>query len=214
MAVVPRSGTFGDRTRARVYTNTFELPLAFNANATIFHYDVISPGWEQKTEVKFSTLKGREILVRLQQDNPQIFNPVAAFDGKRNLFSFKRYSFASHSFQVQLDTDDGRRRPRLVLVIITFAREVNLEIFRNLREARIPKESLSSALNLLNVFIQAQPREIIYIMRQVSSNITDIPQIKNRSHHSSYGEECSKAFDQPLIELSLTWIRQSASCKF
>jgi hypothetical protein len=39
MAVEPRSGTLGDRTKARVFTNAFTLPLTFPANAKIFHYD-------------------------------------------------------------------------------------------------------------------------------------------------------------------------------
>ncbi|KAF7338663.1 Protein argonaute-2 [Mycena venus] len=120
--------------------------------------EVVTPKWEQKTEVKFSTIKMREIIVRLQQEKPQIFNPVGAFDGKYNLFSFTKYPFASQSFDVQLDMDDRRRQPKYVVVIVTFAREVNLEILRNLQNPAYKREDLSYAINLLNVFVQAQPK--------------------------------------------------------
>ncbi|KAF7359355.1 Protein argonaute-2 [Mycena sanguinolenta] len=152
-----RFGTFGDPTRGRVYTNAFELPLTFPPRTFIFHYDVvITPGWVPKTEVKFNAIKSRDIIVRLQQQEPRIFNPVGAFDGKRNLFSFKRYPFASQSFKVRLDTD-GQRQTKAVNVMVTYTREVDLQILRNLRQA--PHQQLSSTLNLLNVFVQAQPKK-------------------------------------------------------
>ncbi|KAJ7261360.1 Piwi domain-containing protein [Mycena haematopus] len=156
---VNRFGTLGDRTRGRVYTNAFVLPLTFptDSDARIFHYDVITPGWVPKTDLKFNAAKSRDIMVRLQQREPRIFNPVGAFDGKHNLFSFTRYPFAAQTFKVQLDTENGRRQPRAVNVTISFTREVNLQILRNLQQ--VTPQQLSSALNLLNVFVQAQPKK-------------------------------------------------------
>ncbi|KAJ6500471.1 Piwi domain-containing protein [Mycena sanguinolenta] len=151
-----RFGTIGNYTRGRVYTNAFVLPLTFPSHTSIFHYDVITPGWVPKAEVKFSAIKSRDIIVRLQQQEPRIFNPVGAFDGKRNLFSFRRYPFATQSFKVQLDTDE-RRQAKAVNVTVTYTREVDLQILRNLRQAS--PQQLSSALNLLNVFVQAQPKK-------------------------------------------------------
>ncbi|KAJ7349234.1 Piwi domain-containing protein [Mycena albidolilacea] len=134
-----RFGTLGDPTKALVYTNAYELP-SFHPNAIIHHYDVITPEWTQKTEVKFSEIKSRDIIVRLQQQEPRIFNPVggqsSAFDGKHNLFSFARYSLASSS-----ESLDSCSRFR---------------ILRDLRKAE--PQDVASAINLLNVFVQAQPK--------------------------------------------------------
>ncbi|KAJ7445738.1 hypothetical protein B0H11DRAFT_398467 [Mycena galericulata] len=206
-APLARFGTLGDRSKAHVWTNAFEMPLSVRPNATIFHYDAITPEWKQKTEVKFSVLKSQEIIVRLQQRETRIFNPVGAFDGRHNLFSFVRYPLesASQSFYLDLDKDE-QRRPRTVKVTVILVREVDLEILKRLRNAS--KDSISSALNLLNVFVQAQPKkDHLYNASSVfkfNKNTSDVVSIRPLELWRGVFQSVRPTFDRIVVNVDTT----------
>ncbi|KAK7023929.1 protein argonaute-2 [Favolaschia claudopus] len=150
---IPRHGTLGNPSKAHVWTNSFAFPLPLNSK--IIHYHEFKPNWTQKTEVKFGPARRRDIMVRLQQE--KTFNPVGAFDGKHNLYSAVKPLFSSNSqsFYIAFDKDDPRRRQ--VEVKIVCVGELDLSILRNLRSTN--PDQLSYAINMLNVFVQAQPKK-------------------------------------------------------
>ncbi|KAJ7470308.1 Piwi domain-containing protein [Mycena latifolia] len=153
-----RFGTSGIPTRATV--NVFELPIPWRAGQYIYHYSAIAPLWVQKTPIKIGSAKNREIIARLQTEESDTFQPIGSYDGKANLFSFADYKLPGNSFAVRFDQDHGATRasPKYVNVTITLARRVDLEILHRLKDQNIQDLSVHSALNLLNVFIQANPK--------------------------------------------------------
>ncbi|KAG5645900.1 hypothetical protein DXG03_005047 [Asterophora parasitica] len=69
----------------------------------VYHYDAILPLWDTGTrDFKLGNKKGSELVMRLQTTvRPDLFNPLGAYDGKKNLFSFQKYSVASEEICVE-----------------------------------------------------------------------------------------------------------------
>ncbi|KAK1215823.1 hypothetical protein PQX77_021549 [Marasmius sp. AFHP31] len=133
----------------------------------------ILPEWPTKpgVEARISKQKGIEVLQRLQTSiHPRYFPKLGAFDGKGNLFSFVRYNLnggdeISIKFSVPLDADsDARRNPKTVRVVIALVKSLDVSLLKGLWEGSRDSNILdttsgaSSCLNMLNLFVQAQPR--------------------------------------------------------
>ncbi|KAF9261759.1 Piwi-domain-containing protein [Marasmius fiardii PR-910] len=193
-----RFGTVGRPTR--VVVNAFRLN--WSSKSLVYHYAVrsqpfgpgtvsrssaITPEWPNKSGVvpKISKQKGIEVIQRLQTSlYPNIFTSLGAFDGKGNLFSFVQYNFGGPSIsfdRVPLDADSERRKPKTVKIILALVRTVNISLLRGLLEGRDDSSlrdetsDAGSCLNMLNMFVQAQPR------RQVSLHFST-------TKHASYVE--------------------------
>ncbi|KAL0580038.1 hypothetical protein V5O48_001973 [Marasmius crinis-equi] len=166
-----RYGNFGRPTTVTV--NAFKLN--WSRESVVFHYaDVavsITPEWPSKpgVEARISKQKGIEILQRLQTTiHPESFTRLGAFDGKGSLFSFVKYNLNgsnSRSFTVPLDSDTGvRKNQKKVKVVIAFVKTVNISLLKGLLTGTDGTSlfdgtsDASSCLNMLNLFVQAQPR--------------------------------------------------------
>ncbi|ESK88307.1 argonaute-like protein [Moniliophthora roreri MCA 2997] len=160
-----RFGTSGTPVNATV--NAFRLK--WSSRSVVYHYAPITPEWSVQTgkEVKISAEKSLEIIRRMQSTvYPRKFPVPGASDGKASLFSTMRYSFVTEHFTVPYDAQvDPRRRPKNVRVKVTFVQEVNIGLLRNLVTGRRDNNTFQrdngaiTAMNMLNLFVQAQPRQ-------------------------------------------------------
>ncbi|KAK7440207.1 hypothetical protein VKT23_017149 [Stygiomarasmius scandens] len=156
----------------------------------IFNLVELIPEWENKSgkPVVLKAAKGSEVMMRLQtQIHPQDFPNPGAFDGKKNLFSFTKFRFPMKEYSgIPLDRSDSNgRRPKTVKIKIAFVNDVNIGILNKLTQSKVRPDELGvdgvyyMALNMLNLFVQAQPRRAnlhkgksFYIDRN-SSHATD-----------------------------------------
>ncbi|KIY53462.1 hypothetical protein FISHEDRAFT_33327 [Fistulina hepatica ATCC 64428] len=76
---VKRPGYGAAGTPRRIQANTFpvELPTGW-----VYHYDAVNAD-EKKLPVRFN----RQLIERLQDDNPQTFSNRGVYDGRKNLFT-------------------------------------------------------------------------------------------------------------------------------
>ncbi|KAK7049243.1 hypothetical protein VNI00_005844 [Paramarasmius palmivorus] len=164
----PRFGTSGTVVQAKV--NAFHLK--WSSRSIIYQYATFQPEWPVKPgrEVKISAAKGSELVGRMQTGYPNYFPALGASDGKGSLFSSQRYNFVTQAFSVPYDAQPHLRRPKNVRVTVTFAREVNIGqdlvhllhgLVRGQRNVQTfqADSGAIAAMNMLNIFIQAQPRQ-------------------------------------------------------
>ncbi|KAF8654242.1 hypothetical protein AX16_003763 [Volvariella volvacea WC 439] len=154
----------------RVATNMFQLQ--WPEDGLVYHYDVMTPVWEVKSAKDRAPVIARpraiEVMSRLQLDiEPQLFHPKGAYDGRKNLYSFRKYDISTQEFRVPLDNPNirgsARRDPRMVSVKINFVNVISVNNLKSLlsqerRSNQPPSSAASTALNMLNVFVQAAPR--------------------------------------------------------
>ncbi|KAF9458642.1 Piwi domain-containing protein [Collybia nuda] len=158
-----KPGTAG--TKLLALTNAFEMKWAPRTSGSgyVYHYDVITPLWDSKTkEIPIGNRKGTELIMRLQEQiQPSVFNPLGAFDGKKNLFSFQQYRFTSEEFQVPWESGSSHR-PKNVSIKVVFVRKINVDNLKKIlmgeKGSMNPEGEAAITLNMLNVFVQATPR--------------------------------------------------------
>jgi len=147
------------------YSNAFELTWTRRPNATgfVYHYDVaILPQWDvQRADFKIGAQKGTEIIMRLQEQvQPMKFSPLGAYDGKKNLYSYQKYSFTSEEFIVPWQS--GPSNKKNVSVKVVFVRAINFTSLQNLLAgdgaALNPEGDAIISMNMLNIFVQATPK--------------------------------------------------------
>ncbi|KAF5373132.1 hypothetical protein D9758_001691 [Tetrapyrgos nigripes] len=181
MPVMSRFGTVG--TPLTAISNSFEL--RWSSRSVVFHYNgefslpsqhiftqhetplssredvcaddvvisVITPEWENRSgkPVNLKAEKGVEIMMRLQtQIAPQDFPRPGAFDGKKNLFSFQQYGFPAK--EVMIIADPVAR----LTSVPTSLLQALVQGQMNIRQ--MIEDGASDALNMLNFFVQAEPR--------------------------------------------------------
>ncbi|KAG6909846.1 hypothetical protein DXG01_015119 [Tephrocybe rancida] len=155
-------GTVGRKVLADTNAFTLNWKRPSNNAGFVYHYDVILPLWETTREFTLGNKKGTEIIMRLQQTvRPDIFNPLGAFDGKKNLFSFAEYRFKSEEFHVPWQGVPSNR-PKEVSVRVVFVKKIDVSTLHRLTQGDAnsirPESDSSTALNMLNLFIQSTPR--------------------------------------------------------
>lgn len=92
-----RTGTLG--TPLRVVTNSYEIKK--RPQLIYYHYDVaISP------DVKVPR-RAHEIVDKMQLEYPNVFNPRAAYDGKKNLFAPKPIQNAEYNVHMSNNPEKG-----------------------------------------------------------------------------------------------------------
>ncbi|KAF8624328.1 hypothetical protein AX17_007156 [Amanita inopinata Kibby_2008] len=108
--------------------------------------------------------------MRLQNEvHPEVFNPLAAYDGKANLFATKKYDFPQQSFDVPWSGDfsvhkggGGGRQPRMVKIEIKWVKAIDKQVISRLLKGWTDTVQKGSdammTLNMLNVFVQASPK--------------------------------------------------------
>ncbi|KAK0483210.1 Piwi domain-containing protein [Armillaria novae-zelandiae] len=145
-----------------VTANIFKLQ--WPEKSTVYQYDVvITPNWESRTsgrEFKLGPAKAHEIVRRLQTSvMPQIFTKIGVFDGKKNLFSWRKYEIPGSGMKADVVWDVDSPKPRYVSVIITLAGKVNIGVLKQLIRGNTQSlVTAAPALNMLNMSVQAYPR--------------------------------------------------------
>lgn len=144
-----------------VTANIFKL--TWPEKSTVYQYDVvITPNWESRTsrEFKLGPAKANEIVMRLQTSvMPQIFTKLGVFDGKKNLFSWRKYEIPGSGMKADVVWDVDSPNPRYVSVIITLAGKVNIGVLKHLTRGNAQSlVAAAPALNMLNMSVQAYPR--------------------------------------------------------
>ncbi|KAJ7582604.1 ribonuclease H-like domain-containing protein [Mycena floridula] len=144
--------------------NAYEL--SWSAESKVYHYDVvITPRWRSNRPVQIGQNKGLELVTRLMTVvEPNVFVKLGAFDGKRNLFSFEDYKIQSREFpRVPWESDGGHR---FVSIKVSLVRTVDVNVLRALfggsrrNDTAVLQSSseASATLNMLNLYVHAQPR--------------------------------------------------------
>ncbi|KIL54508.1 hypothetical protein M378DRAFT_18823 [Amanita muscaria Koide BX008] len=108
-------------------------------------------------------LRRQELMMQLQNGIRQnIFSTTpGAFDGRNNLYSVRPYNFTSpHVFEVPFNPPQGNRPPRLAKITIELVNDIDRRHIKGLLESNENDAGNEAALtlNMLNVFVQAQPR--------------------------------------------------------
>ncbi|KAF5357368.1 hypothetical protein D9758_005903 [Tetrapyrgos nigripes] len=150
-----------------------------------------------KPELDLRIAKGIEIMSRLQKNRHDIFGRPGAFDGKKNLFSFTKYSFPTLQEVVSLDDQaTGNRRQKMVTVTISYVNEVDVDRLNQVIQAGKARISdlgaqgvYSISLNMLNLFVQSQPKQS-HLFKGKSFFID-----RNRAHQSDRGLSPLKLLD-------------------
>ncbi|KAF5386770.1 hypothetical protein D9615_001667 [Tricholomella constricta] len=162
--MLPRpGGTVGAKVQAR--TNAFEMKWnrAQGNSGYVYHYDVILPLWDTGSrEFKLGNKKGSELVMRLQTSTrPDLFNPLGAYDGKKNLFSFQGYRVSSEEFRVPWEDGQSHHRKE-VSIRVVFVKKIDVGTLGRLvkgdPESLNPESDAATAINMLNLFIQSTPR--------------------------------------------------------
>ncbi|KAJ3557975.1 hypothetical protein NM688_g1185 [Phlebia brevispora] len=144
-----------------VYTNSFQisrLPLK-----KYYHYDVVTK--HGATGAASEIPSGRrvtEIIDRLQTDNPATFNPPAAFDGVKNLFTTRKIEEGRNSFTVNMGVQvraTGQYTVRLGLVSEIDPSDIEkLTSSRGAETLGVPNNANTIALTLLQVILSQGPQ--------------------------------------------------------
>ncbi|KAK0448305.1 Piwi domain-containing protein [Desarmillaria tabescens] len=154
-------------TPVSVTANIFKLQ--WPEKSTVYQYDVIMPKWESRTgrEFKLGPAKANEIIVRLQTSvAPKIFTKLGVFDGKKNLFSWRKYDIPGSGMKADVVWDVDSPKPRYVSVIVTLAGKVNIGILRQLTRGNTQAMvATAPALNMLNMSVQAYPRGSVRLVK-------------------------------------------------
>ncbi|KAK0210361.1 Piwi domain-containing protein [Desarmillaria ectypa] len=157
MSLIPH---INQATPVVVTANIFQLQ--WPEKSTVYQYDVITPTWESRTgrEFRLGPAKANEIMMRLQTSvAPKIFTKLGVFDGKKNLFSWKKYDIPGSGMKVDVVWDVDSPKPRYVSVIVTLVGRVNIGILKQLTRGNTQAMvAAAPALNMLNMSVQAYPR--------------------------------------------------------
>ncbi|KAG7452849.1 Piwi-domain-containing protein [Guyanagaster necrorhizus] len=157
MSLIPH---INKATPVNVTANVFKLQ--WPERSTVYQYDVITPQWESRTgrEFKLGAAKANEVMMRLQTSVvPKIFSKLGVFDGKKNLFSWKKYDIPGSGMKVDVMWDVDSPKPRYVSVVLTLSGRVNIGILKNLNRGNTQSMvATAPALNMLNMSVQAYPR--------------------------------------------------------
>ncbi|KAE9392432.1 Piwi-domain-containing protein [Gymnopus androsaceus JB14] len=155
----------------QVTVNAFKLQ--WDRNSVVSHYDgTLTPLFTGPNgkQVVLGGEKGTELIQRVQAANPNEFPHHGAFDGKKNLFSFRPFSFTSRTFKDvswEKDSNPSRRRSnKKVDVSIVHVKDVDISLLHGIlrgAEQGNPQSigkgtDVASSLNMLQVFLQAAPR--------------------------------------------------------
>ena len=93
----------------QVHVNHF--PLKIQGNKKVHHYDVdISAPWK-RTNRKSDEPLFRAALLQLRKDQRNIFPPVVAFDGVKNLYTTQQLAFPEgHHWSTEVEIKDSEGR--------------------------------------------------------------------------------------------------------
>jgi len=96
-----------------------------------------------------SPRRAHEIIAKLQLDNPHVFNPRAAYDGKKNLFS--RRNSNTGEYQINMS-----KSPRSAFVIkLTLVATINpSDIDQLIAPGGVQANSSTMAVNLLQIIVR------------------------------------------------------------
>ncbi|KAM6492052.1 Piwi domain containing protein [Amanita muscaria] len=166
-------GTVGHKITA--ITNAFTLKWS---DKRIFHYYEMKLNFSLKSSAKHSSSappssgddaaipksKRTQLIMRLQNEvRPDIFGQApGAFDGQYSLYSVKAYDFptdpTAHSFEVPWGSRNGKV-PRVVTITLTRVNDVDWTCVKKLIQGdKNSEKDAALTLNMLNIFVQAQPR--------------------------------------------------------
>ncbi|KAF8974495.1 argonaute-like protein [Flammula alnicola] len=144
-----------------------ELPIFVNSFITtipegvIHHYDVISP-----SEKNLPARLNMDIIKQLQTvAAPEIFNPRAVYDGRKNMFAVRELPFGeTGSHEASPLLSDGRaetvssRAPKVYKVRLTKVAEINPEVLKRFIDGEQSHDnSVLTAITALNVVIRMEP---------------------------------------------------------
>ncbi|THH32884.1 hypothetical protein EUX98_g1281 [Antrodiella citrinella] len=159
---VKRSG-YGSGGRAiQVFTNHFECEIP---QGIIYHYDVAITPSEQTLPAKLNM-----DLIRMMQEvvAPAIFTPKSVYDGRKNMFSVRRYPFENdtQTFDVTLADPrvpdspprENQRGPKIYKVKLTKVAEINPEVLKRFLDGKQSQDnSVLTAITALNVVVRMEP---------------------------------------------------------
>jgi eukaryotic translation initiation factor 2C len=125
----------------------------------------VNPSANPNDDASISKAKRTELIMRLQDEvEPSIFGQSpGAFDGKNNLYSVTAYSFgASRRFEVPWGPPRGQRKGRTITIALTHVNDIDRRFIAGLLQGVDSSVQQGSeammTLNMLNIFVQAQPR--------------------------------------------------------
>ncbi|KAK7689674.1 hypothetical protein QCA50_007469 [Cerrena zonata] len=161
-AVGVKRSAFGTAGRAiQVITNHFEVKIP---QGLIYHYDAITPD-------KLPARANMELLVRLQEVlEPGIFTPRGVYDGRKNLFSIRRYPFENdtRTFDVTLgntpaqdspgNAQKPKKGPKGYKVKLTKVAEINPELLSQFTLGnQSHAEEILTTITALNIVVRMEP---------------------------------------------------------
>ncbi|KIL64721.1 hypothetical protein M378DRAFT_1041026 [Amanita muscaria Koide BX008] len=211
-------GTLGERTLA--ITNSFQLSWS---GQKVYHYHVVFSRTDPLPASKASAnpndddtiprVRRQELIMQLQNEiRPDIFSTTpGAFDGRNNLYSVRPYNFTSPHFEVPFNPPQGNRPPRLAKITIELVNDIDRRHIKGLLESNENDAGNEAALtlNMLNVFVQAQPRmqqgalynaRSFYIRGHNASNQKALP----FELWQGYYQTVRPTFDKLIINIDFT----------
>lgn len=140
-----RTGTLG--TPLRVVTNSYEIKK--RPQLIYYHYDVaISP------DVKVPR-RAHEIVDKMQLEYPNVFNPRAAYDGKKNLFAPKPIQNAEYNVHMSNNPEKGVFSVKLMRVAAISPADID----RLIAPGGAGAAASTMAVNLLQIIIRQAPNK-------------------------------------------------------
>ncbi|XP_006458268.1 argonaute-like protein [Agaricus bisporus var. bisporus H97] len=168
----------------------------------------ITPQWQPEPKIGIRTRN--ELIMRVQTMNPHIFTKRAAFDGMKNLFAPLNY-FPEQTFRVPFFQDSRKdQKEKVVAVHIKHVNKVNFgSLQQYIRTERSSDEEVNLMLNMLNVFVQATPKQKEGILSNaksifVRSERKQSSQIAPLELWRGYFQSVRPAFDKLVINVDVT----------
>ncbi|KAK7021928.1 hypothetical protein VNI00_017157 [Paramarasmius palmivorus] len=139
---------------AKVFINALDISIP---GSLIYHYDAID------SDKAYPTRFTQKLIYELQHNiQPQVFLPVGAYDGKKNLFMPHELVLgngqAGATFNVPFREDpDPTKPPKLYSVKVTKAAVINTEVLgRYVNAKQSQDEDVQTALTAINVIFRQE----------------------------------------------------------
>ncbi|KAI0796707.1 argonaute-like protein [Abortiporus biennis] len=169
-----RPGFGSSGTAAQVFTNCYATSIP---DSTIYHYDIAITPSEQTLPAKLCM----DLIRHLQEvDHPDIFNPKAVYDGRKNMFSCTKFNIpeTGQTFDVTLAEPrtqpprEGARGPKIYKIKVVKVAEINAEVLnRFIAGKQSHDNTVLTAITALNVVVRMEPT--IHYPFNVRSFFTD-----------------------------------------
>ncbi|KAB5595604.1 Protein argonaute-2 [Ceratobasidium theobromae] len=192
----------------KIILKTNMFAISYPKGGQWYHYDVVIE--EDGVPADLPILRNREIIDRLQIQEAATFTPRGVYDGRKNFFSIKPYSFHPMG-EFEVLPPGGRQPKRRKVVKLKSAGLINMGSLDPLLAGRVgidQAEATQIAVTALNNVVRMAPITNSNYSLKGSSFFMDIPGIskdmaKGLKLYRGYFQSVRPAVDRMLVNIDI-----------